>query len=109
MSKAYIWRETMQDIVSKALKEGESAFLLAIGHKDSGKSFSVMGENNFSLMKNCSTHINDYDDSRGLFIRSLYDISVKDPEAKVEVQIFDISLDNVRDLLKYAKKEQRKT
>jgi hypothetical protein len=52
--------------------------------------------------------IEDSDDSRGLVLRAANHIMKKDPQAKISVSYFDIALDNIRDLLRYIKKDGKK-
>ena len=48
-------------------------------------------------------------DSRGAILRTISDISeMVDPNAKITMSFFDLTLDNVRDLIKQAKKERIK-
>jgi len=48
-------------------------------------------------------------DSRGAILRTISDIrEMVDPNAKITMSFFDLTLDNVRDLIKQAKKERIK-
>lgn len=47
-------------------------------------------------------------DSRGAIIRCLSDIREYDQRAKITLNYFDLAMNNVRDLLKHAKKEKIK-
>jgi len=48
-------------------------------------------------------------DSRGPIIRCLSDIRAKDPKAKLKLSYCDLSLDNIRDLVRHVKKERIKS
>ena len=48
------------------------------------------------------------DDSRGLILRTFHHIKEIDPEAYIRMQYIDLTLDNIRDLLKYSKTEMKK-
>lgn len=41
-------------------------------------------------------------------MRAIHDVLEQDPQAELKYSFFDIALENVRDLLKYAKREQKK-
>lgn len=41
-------------------------------------------------------------------LRCLSDIQEADPTAKIHISYFDLTLDNIRDLIKHTKKEQIK-
>jgi hypothetical protein len=53
---------------------------LSFGHKDSGKTYTVYGQNNYQLERNLTdVDIEDSDDSRGLVLRAANHIMKKDP------------------------------
>eukprot|EP00347_Sterkiella_histriomuscorum_P016198 403354110 len=95
--------------IEKALIQGENQLILSFGHKDSGKSYTIMGENNYQLENNLSdVDISTSDDSRGLILRYAHEVMKKDRGAKLSISFVDVVMDNVRDLLKYIKKDQKK-
>jgi hypothetical protein len=43
-----VFKESIVPLVEKAVSEGECAIILDIGHKDSGKSYTLLGDGNYS-------------------------------------------------------------
>ncbi|CDW85604.1 kinesin motor domain protein [Stylonychia lemnae] len=90
------------------LNEGLNEIMISFGHKESGKTFTIYGENNFQLEKNLTDlRIEESDDSRGLVLRTAHDILKRDPGARISISFVDIVMDNIRDLLKYIKREKK--
>ena len=81
--------------------------MVTFGHKDSGKTFTCFGENNYQLQRNVTDPAETSDDSRGLVLRCINDIRKKDPEAEITASYIDVVLDNIRDLAKYIQRERK--
>jgi hypothetical protein len=68
-------------MVKRAVKNGDVGIVISFGHKESGKSYTMMGENGYQLQRNITEPIEQSDDSRGLILRCLHDIKSQDPSA----------------------------
>lgn len=104
-----MYKDSISGIVDKALKSGELGLVISFGHKDGGKSYTVIGNSNHQLQKNITDPIELSDDSRGLLLRCLHQIKQKDPSASITLSAIDVAMDSIRDLLKYVKKEHSKS
>ena len=47
-------------------------------------------------------------DSRGAILRCIGEIKDKDPASKITLSFIDLAIDNIRDLLRHAKKNKTK-
>lgn len=81
---------------------------MGFGHKETGKSYTVQGESSLVDLGKLSTTEND---ARGCALRALCQIkNLFDgnlEKSNLTLSICDITMDNIRDLLKYVQKLKR--
>ena len=97
-------------MIKKTLAERDtSCLILSFGHQHSGKSYGLLGQNNHQLYKSITdVPVSKAHDSRGVVLRCISDIREREPASKLTLQYIDVSLENVRDILKHVKKERIK-
>ncbi len=66
-----MFESSIKEQVTKSLIKGETSVIISFGHKESGKTFTCLGENNYQLQKQKEMSSND---SRGLALRALNEI-----------------------------------
>lgn len=94
-------------MVHRAIIEGQTCCFFGFGHKETGKSYSVLGEPIFVDLHRLTTSEND---QRGFVMRSLAQIKSHTgslANANIEMSVFDVTLDSVRDILRYAQKVRK--
>jgi hypothetical protein len=69
-----VYNETTSHLVSQVLDRKSNSVLLCYGQSLGGKSSTVIGNNNFDLEKNSTSHLTDAKDTRGLIVRAAHDI-----------------------------------
>ena len=102
----------------KELFEGRNHLCLFYGQTSSGKTFNLMGENNFDLEKSVATsdRLDNPQDTRGLIVRMVKNLfkeitrvceGDKDREENfiVTVNFYDLYLDKIRDIGKYVNEQ----
>lgn len=87
-----------------------SCLILGFGHHHSGKTHSLLGQNNYQLHKSITdVPMREAQDSRGSLLRTISDIKEIDPSAKITLSFLDLVIDNIRDLMCHVKKERIKS
>lgn len=80
-NNATLYNDYLSPMIKKTITEEDSSLIiLSFGHQNSGKTYSILGQNNFQLHKSITdVPISASHDSRGSILRTIADIREKDP------------------------------